>query len=198
MDKMLRVILAIALIAILAVGLAISGCGGGTPDGGEPNGNEPDISGLFIITGVSAGSASDLQIGEPAPDFWFENAEGQATSLSDLKGKIVLVTFWTTTCTYCRMQMELLQQIYDEWPEEKLVLLVINVGESSDKVTSYVQDNNFSFPVLLDSEGEVAIRYGVPALPATLTIDKEGLLQEATVGAFQSKEEIESILNQFE
>lgn len=196
MDKRLKVILAITLAAILAVGLAISGCDGGVPDGDGPDGNGSDMSGVSTIIGVSEGSASDIQLGGPAPDFWFETAQGQLTYLSDLKGKIVLVNFWAIWCSPCRSEMPYMQQIYEEWSEEELVVLAINVGDSSDDVADFLQDNGLFFPVLLDSEGEVAIRYGVPGLPSTIIIDKEGLLQEAKVGAFQSTEEIESILNQ--
>jgi len=195
MDKSLRVILVMALVSVLSVGLVMSGCSS-EPGEPPPGDSEPDISGLGIITGVSAGSASDLRIGGPAPDFWFETAQGQATSLSDLKGKIVLLNFWATWCTYCRMQMPYIEQIYEEWSGEELVVLAINVGESSDDVASFVQSQGLAHPVLLDSEGQVYIRYVVPGLPTTFFIDKEGLIQEVRVGAFESTEQIESILNQ--
>jgi peroxiredoxin len=92
--------------------------------------------------------------------------------------------------------MPYIQQIYDEWSAEELVVLAINVGDSSNDVASFMQSNSLSFPVLLDSESEAATRYGIPALPTTIFIDKEGLLQDAKVGAFSSKEEIASILSQ--
>ena len=188
MNKSLRVILAITLASILSLGLVMSGCSG---DSGI------DISGLGRITSCQA-DAPDLQIGGPAPDFWFETAQGQTTSLSELEGKIVLINFWATWCTYCKAQFPYIQQIYDEWPGEELVVLAINVGDSSEDVASFMQSNSLSFPVLLDSESEAASLYGVPGLPTTLFIDKEGLFQNCKIGAFQSTEEIESILNQLE
>ena len=202
MYKRLRVILAITLALFLSVGLVtISGCdgvapNGDAPNGDEPNGDEPDIQGLGIITGVSSDSTSDLGIGKPAPDFWFDNAEGQSTSLSDFKGKIVLLNFWTTWCTYCRQQMPYIEQVYEEWPGEELVVLAINVGESSDDVASFMQSQELTHPVLLDSKGQVYTRYVVPGLPTTFFIDKEGLIQNYRIGAFESTEQIESILNQ--
>ena len=185
MSKMLKVILPVMLIPVLL----IAGCSGNPV---------VDISGLGRITGCEAGSAADIEIGGPAPDFWFETAQGQTTSLSELEGKMVLIFFWQIQCQYCRQEMPYIQQIYNEWPEEELVVLAINVGDSSDDVASYMQSNSLSFPVLLDSESEAAIRYGIPAFPTTLFIDKEGLLQNARVGAFQSKEEIENILSQLD
>ncbi len=185
MNKMLKVILAVMLGAVLL----LAGCSSNPA---------PDISGLGRITGCEAGSAADIELGGPAPDFWFETAQGQATSLSELEGKIVLINFWATWCNPCKTEMPYIQQIYDEWPEEELVMLAINVGDSSDDVASFMQSNSLSFPVLLDSQGEAATRYGIPGFPTTLFIDKKGLLQNARVGAFSSKEEIESILSQLD
>jgi thiol-disulfide isomerase/thioredoxin len=189
MDKSLRVILVITIASALSMGLVMSGCSG---ESGQ------DMAGVSIITSVSSGSAADLYLGGPAPDFWFETAEGQSTSLSDFKGKIVLINFWATWCTYCRMQMPYIEQIYEEWSGEELVVLAINVGESPEDVTSFMQSQGFTHPVLLDSEGQVATRYGASALPATIFIDKEGLIQYGVAGAFSSVEEIESILHQLE
>ncbi len=187
MDKGLRVILAITLASALSLGLAMGGCSG---ESGQ------DIAGVGRIVSVSAGSTADLQIGGPAPDFWFETAQGQVTFLSDFRGKIVLVNFWATWCTYCRMQMPYIEQVYEEWSGEELVVLAINVGESSEDVASFVQSQGLTHPVLVDREGQVATRYGIPGLPVTFFIDREGLIQNFKIGAFQSKEEIEDILNQ--
>ncbi len=180
-NKMLKVILPVMLISVFLV----AGCSG-----------EPIQINMSTITGCEAGSAADIEKGGPAPDFWFETAQGQTTYLSELQGKIVLINFWQIRCQYCRQEMPYIQQIYEEWPEEELVVLAINVGDSADEVTSFMQSYSLSFPVLLDSEWLAKDRYGIPAYPATIFIDKEGLLQYARVGAFPSKEAIEDILNQ--
>ena len=180
MDRMLKVILLIMLISVLL----IAGCSG-----------ESNQNGLGRITGCSAGSAQSPQISEPAPDFQFQNPEGQATSLSDLQGKPVLINFWQIRCPPCRMEMPYIQQIYDEWSGKGLVVLAINIGESSDKVTEFVQSYNISFPVLLDTNGDAARCYNIKYIPSTFFIDRDGIIQDMKVGAFQSKEEIESSLS---
>ena len=63
-------------------------------------------------------------------------------------------------------------------------------------ITSFLQSQGFTHPVLLDSERQLYTRYVVPGLPTTFFIDKEGLIQDGVLGAFESTEEIESILNQ--
>jgi len=165
MNKMLKVMLLIMLIS----GLLMAGCAGGT--------------------------SQNPWIGKPAPDFEFQSPEGQATSLSDLKGKPVLINFWATWCSPCRMEMPYIQQVYDEWQEMGLVLLAINIGESPSQVEEFMQSRGLSLPVLLDTEGKVAGQYGIRAIPTTFFIDREGIIQDMKVGPFQSTAEIESSLS---
>ena len=189
MDRMPRVILVITLASVLTLGLVVSGCPGGPGQNGFAPGR---------ITGVSMDPTQSPRVGELAPDFNFETPEGEPTSISQLFGEPVLLNFWATWCSPCRHEMPFLQQVYEDWPEDKLVLLTINVGESSSQVAEFMQNYGFSFPVLLDSEGNVAQRYNVRGIPTTVFIDKYGVIQEIKVGAFRSKAEIESSLSQLQ
>jgi len=182
MKKTLTAILAI----LLALGLAVSGCSG------EP---EQNVFARGEITGVSMDSTQSPQIGELAPDFYFETPEGGATSLSELKGSPVLVNFWATWCGPCVHEMPFIQQVYEERQGEELALLAINIGESPSQAADFMQSYGFSFPVLLDSQAAVAQRYNIQYIPTTFLIDKEGIIQEMKVGSFQSKAEIESSLS---
>jgi len=143
-------------------------------------------------------STQSPQVGELAPDFYFETPEGEPSSISQLWGKPVLINFWATWCGPCRYEMPYLQQVYEDWPEEALVLLTINVGERSSQVAQFMQSQGLSFPVLLDSEGDVAQRYNVRGIPTTVFIDKYGFIQNVNVGSFQSQAEIESILSKLD
>ncbi len=162
--------LAAMLAIILSLGILCAGCGEGTPQ--------------------------NPWIGKPAPDFQFQGADEQLTSLSNLQGSPVLLNFWATTCPPCAYEMPFLQQIYDEWQEKGLVLLAINIGESPSDVEGFMQSQELSLPVLLDSRGEVAGQYGIHHIPATFFIDREGIIQEVKVGSFQSTAEIEDSLSQ--
>jgi len=185
MKKTLTVVLAIAL----ALGLAVSGCPG---DSGQSS------SALGRITGINANSTQPPQAGELAPDFYFKTAEGEDTSIGQLKGTPVLLNFWATWCTPCRYEMPHLQQFYDEQQGDEVVLLAVNVGESSSDVSQFMQSEGFSFPVLLDNQGNVARRYNVQGIPTTFFIDSDSVIQKIKVGAFQSQEEIENILSQLD
>ena len=146
---------------------------------------------LLLLVGCSSDTGSSVaQVGKLAPDFEVQNLDGQAISLSSLRGKPVLLNFWAIWCPPCREEMPYLQQIYEEWSGEGLVLLAVNIGESPSAVEDFMQARSLSLPVLLDIKEAAARMYNVTAIPTTFFIDRDGILQEQVVGAFQSKEQI--------
>jgi peroxiredoxin len=133
-------------------------------------------------------------VGNLAPGFQLQSLDGQSVSLSDLQGKPVLLNFWATRCPPCVSEMPYLQEIYNEWSETELILLAINIGESSAKVKEFMQSHSLSLPVLLDTNQDIAQEYNIRYIPTTFLIDKKGIIQATKVGAFSSKREIEGIL----
>ncbi len=151
---------------------------------------------LSLVVLLAGCGGQNPLLGKPAPDFQLTSLDGQPVSLSDLKGNPVLINFWATWCPPCRGEMPYLQQIYEKWQIMGLVLLAINIQESSSDVEGFMQSQGLSLPVLLDSDGAIAAQYGIEAIPATFFIDSEGTVQEVKVGAFQSTAEIEESLLQ--
>jgi peroxiredoxin len=91
--------------------------------------------------------------------------------------------------------MPLLQYIHEKGG---VMLLAVDVGESASDVSQFMQSQGFSFTVLLDGEAAVAQKYNVMGIPTTFFIDKEGVIQNIKVGAFQNQAEIENILNEID
>ncbi|MBA7504253.1 Thiol-disulfide oxidoreductase ResA [subsurface metagenome] len=151
------------------------------------------LTSMLLVTGCAAPSVA--RVGESAPDFQLENLDGQLISLSDFRGKPVLINFWATWCTFCRDEMPYLQQIYEEWSDKGLVVLTINIGESHLEVEMFLQISDLSLPVLLDTNEKVAQKYNVPPIPTTFFIDSDGVIREKIIGAFPSKGAIEKHLN---
>jgi len=135
------------------------------------------------------------EIGKPAPSFRLTDIDGQPVSLSDLRGKPVLINFWATWCYACGVEMPYIQEVYNEWSEHGLVVLAINIGESPSQVDRFILEHNLSFPVLLNPEGNVAKKYNIRAIPTTYFIDGDGIIKDIKIGAFNSAAEIEDILN---
>ena len=160
------------------------------------------ILALVLVLGLvttSCGCGGEApEIGKRAPDFQLNTLDGQSITLSELKGRPVLVNFWATWCGPCRGEMPYLQQIYEEWPADELVLLTVNVADSPSQVEEFMQSQGLSFTVLLDSGADVAQRYNVRGIPTTFFIDKDGVIQEIKIGPFRSQAEIEAILSQLE
>jgi thiol-disulfide isomerase/thioredoxin len=149
---------------------------------------------LTLVLLVTNCVAVGTQTGNLAPDFQLQNLDGQTVSLSSLRGNPVMLNFWATWCGPCRAEMPYLQQIHDEWSDRGLVLLAIDLGESSSTVESYLKSNNLSLTVLLDTRQEVGRKYDIRPIPTTFFIDEDGIIQRVKVGAFQSKEQIEQYL----
>lgn len=133
-------------------------------------------------------------LGNLAPEFKLPSFDGPSFSLSGLRGKPVMLNFWATWCDACRFEMPLLQQVQEKWSERGLVLLAIDIGEKPEQVRNFMQSQRLSLTVLLDSQGEVANRYGIRYLPTTFFINGDGIIKEIRIGAFPSTSAIENSL----
>jgi cytochrome c biogenesis protein CcmG/thiol:disulfide interchange protein DsbE len=122
-----------------------------------------------------------IEVGRAAPQFQLDTLDGGQVSLSQYKGKVVLLDFWATWCGPCRMSMPLLERLQKEMPND-LVLLAINLEEPPDLVKSFVQQRNVQSKVLLDSEGKVSRVYNAASIPFQVLIDKNGVIRFIQAG----------------
>jgi peroxiredoxin len=173
---------------------------GDVPNGDVPNGDglaRPDlISGFGLVIDCEEFSGQIFQDGDPAPVFRFEDASGQTFALSDFQGRAVVLNFWRTDCGWCVYELPYIEQVYDDWPEDELVIIAIDIGEANAKVRDFLDDIEVSVPVLLDREALVTAQYRVSSMPITFFIDKEGLIRGIKFGAFQSAGELDNIVEQ--
>ncbi len=188
MNKVLAAILPIILTLVLLV----TSCSAGSEPAREASLTAPAED---AHVGNLAPPAEGAQVGNLAPDFQLQSLDGKVVSLSELRGSPVMLNFWATWCPPCRNEMPYIQQIYEEWSGKGLVLLAIDIGESSSTVKEFVQSYELSFPVLLDIKEDVAQIYNITGIPTTFFIDKDGIIQDKRVGSFQSKEEIAAYLS---
>lgn len=126
---------------------------------------------------------SDLANAE-AIDFTLESIEGNQVNLESLRGKIVLVNFWATWCGPCRIEMPVLEKIYREFSDHGLVILAVNVAETTEDVEAYLAENDYTYTILLDADGSVASQYGASGIPTSVIIDREGRITRRFVGAY--------------
>ena len=112
-----------------------------------------------------------------APDFTVYDLEGNPIKLSGYRGKPVVLNFWSSRCGPCQMEMPDFQKAYEELGDE-IHFLMVNVTDGSwdtvDSASAFVSKNNYTFPVLYDTDISAASAYGVSSLPTTYFIDANG------------------------
>jgi thiol-disulfide isomerase/thioredoxin len=140
---------------------------------------------IVVVQGEAEVSDTNEQ---KAPDFTMRDMDGNTVRLSDIiaKGKPIVVNFWASWCPPCKKEMPEFNKVYLEMGGEiqfMMVDLTDHRREPVSKGTKYIEDNNFSFPVFFDTEGEGARNYGIHAIPTTLFIDKDGNIITRAQGA---------------
>ena len=118
-----------------------------------------------------------------AKDFTLENLEGSPVSLSDFQGKVVFLNFWATWCPPCRAEMPDMEKLWQKFKEEDFIILAVDLRERKEKVSSFMEENGYTFPVLLDPRGKVASTYGIRAIPTTFLLDPEVKIVGKALGA---------------
>lgn len=142
---------------------------------------------LFSLTDLNAQPEQPM-IGQAAPPFKLMGLDGGAYSLDQFRGNYVVVHFAATWCPFCNAEAPHLEQLSKDYQQKGVQVFIIDVKETNELVTRWLQKFNFSFPVLLDEDGSVSAKYApegvqpdlardeVP-LASNLIIDKEGKIR---------------------
>ncbi len=118
-----------------------------------------------------------------APDFTVTDVNGNEVKLSDFKGKPVVINFWTTWCTYCKIEMPDFDDMYKEYPDIQFIMLNTTDGDTVETAKAFIEDNEYSFPIFFDSENYDASRaYNITSYPQTVFIDKDGNISSHRIG----------------
>ena len=129
------------------------------------------------------------EIGYLAPDFRLETENGDVVVLSDFRGQPVFINFFAVWCGPCRFEMPEIESIYNSLGDD-LVVLTVDVRESSERVKAYKELLGLTMPTVMDTHRQVATAYQVPGLPWTYILDDKGVVRHIKFGAFLSREEI--------
>ncbi len=124
-----------------------------------------------------------IMSGDRAPEFRLQAPDGRFFSLSDFRGKVVMVHFWATWCPPCVEEMPLLTKLYPELSGNDFVMLAVSVDEGrASAVRTFIQQNNVQVPVLLNPDRSVAHLYGTYKFPETYIIDRHGVVRYKAIG----------------
>jgi peroxiredoxin len=140
--------------------------------------------------------------GFSAPDFSLELMsggaerydEGQNVTLSELRGKVVIVNLWASWCPPCRAEMPAIQSVYETYKDQGLEVLAVNTTYQDNPLdaANFIEDHDLTFPVLMDKTGAVSKRYQLRGLPSTYFIDRQGVIRAVVVGGPMSEALIRS------
>ncbi|MFY9474055.1 MAG: TlpA disulfide reductase family protein [Tepidanaerobacteraceae bacterium] len=173
----------IYLAVLLIFALLLSACGTAESQAESNNGSENE---------------SEIKIGPLpgylAPDFELEDLTGQKVRLSSLRGEILVINFWSTSCRYC---LQILPD-FDEFNRSKaedVVVLMVNLDVNNDRLPLYIENQGFTFTVLKDERGEAARSYLIYGMPTTIFVDKDGIVSMRLEGPL-NKSHLDSIVEQ--
>ena len=152
--------------------------------------------GSRLPSGVGAplSSSPNPREGFFAPDFTLDTLQGEQVKLSDLRGKVIVVNFWTTWCPPCRGDTPPLERSYEAYKDLDVVILGVNLTDqdSLKEVESFVQEFGLTYPILLDRDGAVGLLYQLSGLPTTFFINREGIIRTVVIGGPMSETSIRS------
>jgi len=116
-------------------------------------------------------------------DFTLPLLNGTNITLSQFKGKVVFLNFWATWCGPCRSEMPSIEAVYQNLKNKGLEILAVNLGDSKNKVSSFMNEYKLSFTAVLDEKDITGSYYNVRAIPTTYIIDRRGLIIARLVGS---------------
>jgi thiol-disulfide isomerase/thioredoxin len=110
----------------------------------------------------------------PPVDFSLMDINGQQFKLSDFKGKIVFLNFWTTWCPDCRKEMPYMEKLHRRLNGQDFAMIAVNLQEPALRVKNFLKKYQLTFKILLDTKGEIGPLFGIRAIPTTYILDKNG------------------------
>jgi peroxiredoxin len=118
----------------------------------------------------------------PAPEFSLMDLDERIHNLADYKGKPVIVNFWATWCPPCREEMPSMERAWKKIESEGIAMIGINVGEDFNTVFGFTADIEVSFPLLLDTDGQVTGKWPIQGLPTTYILNPDGEMVYRMIG----------------
>lgn len=125
-----------------------------------------------------------VRVGAPAPNFQLYDLNGRLVTLSNYRGRVVLLNFWATWCGPCRVEMPAMEDLYREFNRRDFEILAVSTDQQGAAVTRpFSEEMGLTFPILHDSDFRVGVAYGARTLPMTFLVDRRGVITHRIFGA---------------
>jgi len=137
----------------------------------------------------------------PALDFIVQDMDGKNVSLSDFKGKPIVLNFWASWCPPCKAEMPDYEKIYQQYNAKGVVFMMVNMTDGSRETTSiakqFLKDNHYTFTAYFDVKYNASNAYGISSIPESVFIDSDGNIvnsYEGSINAATMRKNIEVLL----
>lgn len=157
---------------------------------------------VFLFIFIVHVNADDLT-GKSAPAFSTQDIDGKEITLSDYRGKVVLLDFWASWCMPCREEFPFLVKFYRKHQKEDFIILAVNIDDKEENMRSFLTKNHATnvFPVIFDREKSIPPMYELESMPTSIFIDKKGIIRFTHTGFNDTRkdefqEELQTLLNE--
>lgn len=156
-----------------------------------------------IVALLAAGLGRDPSVivsplvGRAAPNFTLPQLDGPPVTLSKLRGQVVVINFWASWCTECKVEQAALNQTWQRFRDSGVVMIGVNFEDSTGAARGYVRTADVTYPVVEDTDSRTALAYGVRGVPETFVVNQSGRVVNRVigpVGAATLASEINSVL----
>lgn len=160
------------------------------------------IWGVTQAEGVAGRPGVNSSLGEVdvepilATDFEIQLYTGESLRLSDLRGKVVMVDFWSSWCPPCRAEAPTLAQAYLDYQGMPVEFIGIDVWDTEKGARDYMERYGVTFPTGADPEGRISVEYGLTGIPEKYFIDGNGVIRQKYVGPMDS-ETLTNLLDEY-
>lgn len=170
LNRRLLFIGGLAIVAALVIAVAFL-----------PLGRQPDDTRGGLVGTIAPSLAVD---GAPPPTL-----NGETIDLEELRGQVVWVNFWTTSCVPCRTEMPAMQEIADRFADQGLTVIGVDVGEGTDSVREFVDELGVTYPIVMDFDSTIFSRYSpLFGVPRHYFVGRDGTIVAARIGELRPEE----------
>ena len=139
--------------------------------------DETDLAQLFRDMYIMQSPGAGIPV-----EFELNDANGGPHKLSDFRGKIVFLNFWTTWCPTCRIEMPSMEKLHQQFKNTDFAMMTINLQESVSRVKEFFKEFKLTFTALMDTGGDVGVMFSINQIPTTYILDKKGRIIGKALG----------------
>jgi cytochrome c biogenesis protein CcmG/thiol:disulfide interchange protein DsbE len=154
------------------------------------------LAGVLVWRVATSGGVT---AGEPAPPLTLRRLDTTGTlSLASLRGKVVAINFWASWCGPCRDEAPLLEQTWRQNRTNGFILLGVDANDSSGEARKFMRKHGLTYPIVHDAHGSTLGHWGVPGLPTTFVVDRQGRVVAKVLGGLKVGDNAESFAHKLD